>query len=80
MPYLYHTDEDRAHMLDALRLESEEDLFDHIPKELRLERPLSIGEGKNEFETLRYFEALARRNTAAAAMTSCTPRLAFPAA
>lgn len=70
MPYLYHTDEDRARMLDALGLESEEGLFEHIPKELRLERPLSIGEGKSEFETLRYFEALARRNTAAVAMTS----------
>jgi glycine dehydrogenase subunit 1 len=70
MPYLYHTDEDRRQMLEALRLKSEDDLFEHIPRELRFGKPLAIGEGKSEFETLKYFQALAARNTPASAMAS----------
>jgi glycine dehydrogenase subunit 1 len=70
VPYLYHTDEDRRQMLKVLGLESEDDLFDHVPGELRLEEPLPIGEGKSEFQTLNYFKTLAAKNQPAGSMTS----------
>ena len=65
MPYLYHTDEDRRQMLDALGIESEEELFEQIPTAYRITEPLSIGKGRSEYETLQYFEALGARNAAA---------------
>ena len=37
MPYLYHTDDERRQMLEVLGLQSTDDLFDHIPAELRIE-------------------------------------------
>jgi glycine dehydrogenase subunit 1 len=70
MPYLYHTDDERRAMLDALGLASDEALFDHIPEKYRWKKPLEIGEGLPEHETLAYFESLAARNNAAGAMVS----------
>lgn len=66
MPYLYHTDEDRRSMLEALGLQSEEELFDCIPEEYRTREPLPVGPGLSEYETVRYFEALGRLNKPAA--------------
>jgi glycine dehydrogenase subunit 1 len=70
MPYLYHTDEDRSEMLATLGLTSEDDLFERIPAKLRIDKPLDIGQGRTEFETLKYFETLAKKNNAATGMTS----------
>ena len=70
MPYLYHTDDDRREMLDALGVRSEDELFERIPEKYRIEKPLPIGEGKSEYETLQYFEALAGRNRPAGGMIS----------
>lgn len=62
MPYLYHTDEDRKAMLEAIGVRSQDDLFDHIPEKLRFKGTLPIGEGKSEYETLKFFEDIAARN------------------
>jgi glycine dehydrogenase subunit 1 len=70
MPYLYHTDDDRKEMLDTLGVRSEDELFDRIPEKFRIEKPLPIGEGKSEYETLRHFEALAAMNRPAGGMIS----------
>jgi glycine dehydrogenase subunit 1 len=70
MPYLYHTKDDVKEMLERLGLSSVEELFDLIPEPLRLREPLSIGEGLTEFETIQYFESLAKKNEAASGMTS----------
>ncbi|MEJ2720994.1 MAG: aminomethyl-transferring glycine dehydrogenase subunit GcvPA [bacterium] len=70
MPYLYHTDENRRRMLEALGLESEDELFDRIPKRYLIEGDAPIGRGLSEFETLRYFENLAEKNRAAGSTVS----------
>jgi glycine dehydrogenase subunit 1 len=70
MPYLYHTEEEIQAMLRALGLGSVDELFELIPETLRLKEPLPIGRGLPEFETIRYFAALAKKNEAASGMTS----------
>ena len=49
-------------MLTALGLESAEDLFAHLPQEVRLDRPLDIPPGKSEYEIIDYFRGLAEQN------------------
>ncbi len=44
-------------MLDALGLDSLEDLFAHLPEEARLKRPLALEPGKSEYEIMEYFRA-----------------------
>ncbi len=51
-------------------LTSEEELFDGIPSKYRMNETLPIGPGFSEFETIRHFEALAGRNSAAGDMVS----------
>ena len=70
MPYLYHTDDERRQMLEVLGLQSTDDLFDHIPAELRIEDALPIGEGLPEFDTLKLFQELAAKNQSASSLTS----------
>lgn len=62
MPYTCHTDEDRKKMLESIDLQSEEGLFEQIPRELYLRELLPIGEGKTEPEVLRLFTELAGMN------------------
>ena len=66
MPYLYHTEDDRRSMLEALGLQSEEELFDCIPEKYRTGGPLPVGPGLSEHETVRYFETLGSCNNPAA--------------
>ena len=70
MPYLYHTDEDRRAMLDALGLDSIEELFDQIPAEFHVDGPLPIGRGLTEPEAYRLFAGLGTKNNPAGDMTS----------
>jgi len=44
-------------MLRALHMDSLEDLFAHLPPEVRLNRPLDIPAGKSEYEIVDYFRA-----------------------
>ena len=44
-------------MLDAIGAQSLEDLFAHLPAEVRLERPLAIEPGKSEYDIIDYFKA-----------------------
>lgn len=44
-------------MLSALSIDSSEDLFAHLPPEVRLNRPLNIPAGKSEYEIVDYFRA-----------------------
>ncbi len=46
-------------MLAALGMDRPEDLFAHLPADLRLERPLDIPPGQSEYEILDYFKACA---------------------
>ncbi len=63
MGYIPHTAADQRKMLDALGLDSVDQLFDSLPPEVRLNRPLDLPQGKTEMETLDAMEAMAGRNT-----------------
>ena len=49
-------------MLDSMGLSSVEDLFAHLPQQLRLKRTLDIPPGKSEYEIIDYFRGLAEQN------------------
>src|SRR5580704_11006649 len=49
-------------MLSAIGVKSLEDLFSHLPSEVRLNRPLSIDAGKSEYEIVDYFRARGDEN------------------
>src|SRR5260370_5865771 len=42
-------------MLSAIGVKSLEDLFSHLPAEVRFERPLNIAPGASEYEIVDYF-------------------------
>ena len=62
MSYLPHTAQDRLQMLQAIGVDSVEDLLQPIPAELRLHRPLNLPEAETEYDLLRHAEALAAAN------------------
>src|ERR1700732_4029960 len=49
-------------MLSAIGVNSLEDLFSHLPAEIRLNRPLAIAAGKSEYEIVDYFRARGDEN------------------
>jgi glycine dehydrogenase subunit 1 len=55
--YLPKSDIERREMLQTLGIHSLEDLFAHLPQEVRLNRPLNIPPGKSEYEIVDYFRA-----------------------
>ena len=61
MPYLVHSPEDRAAMLDTVGASSMEELLVDIPKSLRL-KSLDLPAGLSEFETMAQISQLAARN------------------
>ena len=52
-------------MLEAIGLQSADDLFDSIPQDVRLQRPLNTPAALSEIELLDRFEQMASRNAAA---------------
>jgi glycine dehydrogenase subunit 1 len=56
--YIPHTEEDIRKMLDALGLKKLEDLFQAVPKEYRLSKPLNLPEPLSEPDLLRHFQGL----------------------
>jgi glycine dehydrogenase subunit 1 len=65
MPYIANTPEDQRQMLAALGLERIEQLFDVIPSELRLGRPLDIPPALSEMELSSHLTMLADKNRSA---------------
>jgi glycine dehydrogenase subunit 1 len=57
-----HTDDDVTEMLGALGLSSLDDLFETIPRTVRLDRPLAIPDGVSEMELVADARALAAAN------------------
>jgi glycine dehydrogenase subunit 1 len=49
-------------MLDTCGLRTAEDLFSHLPPEVRIERPLNLAPGISEYEILDYFRSRADEN------------------
>jgi len=62
MPYLYNTSEDQEAMLDAIGVESIEELFAPIPDELKLARPLDLPAALSEMELDQHMRELAKGN------------------
>ena len=56
--YLPHTEEDIQKMLDAIGVKKVEDLFQTIPKEVRLSKPLNLPEPLSEPDLIRHFQGL----------------------
>ncbi|MCB1021937.1 MAG: aminomethyl-transferring glycine dehydrogenase subunit GcvPA [Bryobacterales bacterium] len=59
MRYLPKSPQERQDMLAALGMERPEDLFAHLPADVRLGRALEIPPGKSEYEIIDYFKARA---------------------
>jgi len=62
MPYLYNTPEDQRAMLEAIGAGSIDELFDPIPRELKLARLLDLPPALSEMELDRHFCELSSRN------------------
>ena len=62
MPYLYNTPEDQQAMLEAIGAESIDELFDPIPDELKLDRPLDLPPALSEMELDQHLNVLANKN------------------
>jgi len=60
--YLPKSDIERQEMLSAIGASSLEDLFSHLPDEVRLNRPLNIAPGQSEYEIVDYFRARGEEN------------------
>jgi glycine dehydrogenase subunit 1 len=63
MPFIQNSDADRRAMLDAVGVQSVSDLFEQIPKELRLEAALPIDAGLSEDELRAEMKELASWNS-----------------
>jgi glycine dehydrogenase subunit 1 len=63
--YIPNSPEERADMLDSIGLKSAEALFNSIPDNLLLRRPLNTPAALSETELLTRFEQMGARNTAA---------------
>ncbi|MDH5395215.1 MAG: aminomethyl-transferring glycine dehydrogenase subunit GcvPA, partial [Gammaproteobacteria bacterium] len=65
MPFIPHTEEDVKSMLATIGVESIENLFDEIPKELRAEGLTKVPEGVSEMEISRIMHARAEQDSRA---------------
>lgn len=65
MRYLPHTLEDVDAMLEAIGVDSIDDLFEQIPEEFRLDRRLELPEPKSELTLEKHLGALAAKNKVA---------------
>lgn len=57
--YMPHTEEDVRKMLETIGVKKVEDLFETIPAELRLSRPLTLPEPLSEPDLIRHLQGLA---------------------
>ncbi|MEX2188261.1 MAG: aminomethyl-transferring glycine dehydrogenase subunit GcvPA [Pirellulales bacterium] len=65
MPYTFNTPEDQREMLSAIGVDSIERLFDGVPSEMRLGRPLDLPPAMGELELTDHLSRLAARNSPA---------------
>ena len=72
--YVPNTLEERKKMLQEIGYSSIEDLFAHIPEEVKLKGELNIPKGKTEFEVRREMEQIAER-TRCSGQSSAEPEL-----
>ena len=63
MPFTYNTPAQQAEMLQAIGAVSIDELFQSIPAEMQLGRPLNIPPALGELELTSHMQELARQNT-----------------
>lgn len=61
--YVPNTKEERLAMLNEIGFRSMDDLFAHIPADVKIKDGLQIPEGKSEFEVRRQMEKIAGKNS-----------------
>jgi len=64
MDYIPHSPGDIRKLMDAVGIKDISELYQDIPSEILLTRPLNIEGGWSEFEVSRHVSSLANRNTA----------------
>lgn len=69
-PYIANTPEDIQEMLKAIGLESVDQLFEDIPKDIKLSRELDLPKSKSELEVGSYLKKLADKNCSMSELTS----------
>ena len=62
MPFIPHTEKDTREMLEAIGADTIEDLFDEIPKELRIEHLYGVPEAMSEMQITRLMRERAHRD------------------
>ena len=70
MPYVQHTEADQRDMLRVIGVEGLDDLFESIPAEIRLRRPLDLPPGASEHEVMHDLAVLAARNRPAGSLVN----------
>ena len=63
MNFIPNTDRDRQQMLEAIGVDSVEDLFADIPEKVRLKGKMDLPSGMSEAELFAHMQSLANRNT-----------------
>jgi len=69
-PYIPHTLEDEKSMLQTIGLDTLDQLFEDIPKDVRLNRELDLPKAKSELEVSAYLKKLADKNSSLSELTS----------
>ena len=69
-PYIPNTPSDEKEMLKAIGLDSVDQLFADIPKDVHLTEPLNIPSSKSELEVTTYLSSLANKNCSVSQMTN----------
>jgi len=62
MTFHYNTPDDQQAMLKAIGVESIEQLFESIPEDLQMDRPLNLPAQKGEMELTAHLQSLAAKN------------------
>lgn len=68
-PYIPTTHEDEQEMLKSIGLNSLDDLFNDIPKDVQLNRELNLPKAKSELEVSKYLTSLANKNCSLSELT-----------
>ena len=63
MNFIPHTQDDYRQMSNELGIHSIEELFECIPQDVRLMKPLNLPDGLSEMETIAAMETIADKNT-----------------
>ncbi len=61
-PYIPNTKQQQREMLEAIGVHSISDLFEAVPEDVRLKRPLGLPAGLSELEVTKRLKALAKAN------------------